>query len=191
MLRKTDFLLIGLAAFSGAFLFQTCYRVQSLKEEKLALERQIAADQDGIQVLRAEWSFLNDPARLEQLAATYLQALRPITATQIAGFDTLPARPTTMPASLNTTPAAPAPTAPGAHGSDKPPALGQRSAPIATLASGPMAPPVRQRPARTLRSAAAAGPAFAVAHVSTRSVPVVASGRDDIGALLTRMGRVQ
>ena len=191
MLRKTDFLLIGLAAFAGAFLFQTSYRVQNLKEEKLTLERQIVAEQDGIQVLRAEWSFLNDPARLEQLASTYLQALKPITATQIAGFDALPARPATMPASLNGAPAAPAPAAPGVRGADKAPALGQRSAPIATLASGPMAAPVRQRPVHTLRSAAAGGPAFAVAHVATRSVPVVASGRDDIGALLTRMGRVQ
>ena len=196
MLRKTDFLWIGLAAFAGVSLFHTSYRVQSLKEEKVALERQIVTEQDGIQVLKAEWSFLNDPARLEQLASTYL-ALRPITATQIAGFDVLPQLPTTVPASL-TPPAGGQPATPAAPG--KAPAMGQRTAPIATLAAA-QAPvhfqppaqsqPQQRRPAHTLRSAAASGPTFAVAHVATRAATPISSGRDDIGSLLTRMGRVQ
>ena len=200
MLRKTDFLWISLAAFAGVALFHTSYRVQSLKDEKITLERQIAAEQDGIQVLKAEWSFLNDPARLEQLAAAYL-SLKPITATQIAGFDALPPRPVTVPASLSAPSVQPqAPMAPAPRATDRAPAIGQRQAPIATLAAAqapvqlqpqPQAQIQQRRPVRTVRSASAASPTFAVAHVSTRSTPVAGSGRDDIGALLTRMGRVQ
>ncbi len=201
MLRKTDFLWISLAAFAGVSLFHTSYRVQSLKDEKITLERQIVAEQDGIQVLKAEWSFLNDPARLEQLAATYL-SLKPITATQIAGFDVLPPRPATVPASLSAPAGSQAPAAPPAsRASDRvPPAMGQRQAPIATLAAAqapaqlqrqPQAQTQPRRPVHSVRSASAAGPAFAVAHVSTRSVPSIGAGRDDIGSLLTRMGRVQ
>ncbi len=200
MLHKSDFLWLGLAAFAGVSLFSTSYRVQSLKDEKIALERQIVTEHDGIQVLKAEWSFLNDPARLEQLASNYL-ALKPIVATQIAGFDVLPPRPVTVPASLNDTlaPRDPAPAQPSRiEGKGQP--MGQRQAPIATLAAA-QAPvqllPQHQgqsqqrRPIRTVRSASAPGPAFAVAHVSTRAIPARASARDDIGALLTRMGRVQ
>ena len=200
MLRKTDFLWISLAAFAGVSLFHTSYRVQSLKDEKITLERQIVAEQDGIQVLKAEWSFLNDPARLEQLAATYL-ALKPIVATQIAGFEVLPPRPVTVPASLSGPSAVPGTAAAPARATEKSPALGQRQAPIATLAAAqapiqlqtqPQAPAQQRRPVRTVRSASAASPAFAVAHVSTRSGPALGGGgRDDIGSLLTRMGRVQ
>jgi len=201
MLRKTDFLWISLAAFAGVSLFHTSYRVQSLKDEKITLERQIVAEQDGIQVLKAEWSFLNDPARLEQLAATYL-SLKPITATQIAGFDVLPQRPVTVPASLSAPSASqpPATVAPAGRAADKAPAMGQRQAPIATLAAAqapvqlqpqPQAQIQQRRQVRPVRSASAAAPSFAVAHVSTRSVPSIGSGRDDIGSLLTRMGRVQ
>ena len=198
MLRKTDFIWISLAAFAGVSLFHTSYRVQSLKDEKITLERQIVAEQDGIQVLKAEWSFLNDPSRLEQLASTYL-SLKPITATQIAGFDALPPRPVTVPASLTAPQVSPAP-APAGHSTDKAPAIGQRQAPIATLAAAqapvqlqaqPQGHIQQRRPVRSMRSASAAGPTFAVAHVSTRSVPSIGSGRDDIGSLLTRMGRVQ
>lgn len=199
MLRKTDFLWISLAAFAGVSLFHTSYRVQSLKDEKITLERQIVAEQDGIQVLKAEWSFLNDPARLEQLAATYL-SLKPITATQIAGFDALPPRPVTVPASLSAPSASQAPAAPAGRSPEKSPAMGQRQAPIATLAAAqapvqvqvqPQAQIQQRRQVRPVRSASAAGPSFAVAHVSTRSVPSIGGGRDDIGSLLTRMGRVQ
>ncbi|MEI6557264.1 MAG: hypothetical protein WCO00_02570 [Rhodospirillaceae bacterium] len=198
MLRKSDFLWLGLAAFAGVSLFHTSYRVQSLKDEKIALERQIVNEQDGIQVLKAEWSFLNDPARLEQLAASYL-ALKPIVATQIAGFEVLPARPTTLPASLTPPPASPATSG---RAAERAPAVGQRPAPIATLAAAQapvqMQPlsqgrtqPQQRRPVRSVRSASAAGPSFAVAHVSTRSVATLASGREDIGSLLTRLGRPQ
>ncbi len=201
MLRKTDFLWISIVAFAGVSLFSTSYRVQSLKDEKIGLERQIIAQQDGIQVLKAEWSFLNDPARLELLAATYL-SLKPITTVQISGFDALPTRPTTMPASLSSPPLAheTGAVSPSVRSPDRVPGIGQRQAPIATLAAAQVPvqlqrsghPQAQQRRiARTVRSASAAGPAFAVAHVSTRSVPSIGGGRDEIGSLLTRMGRVQ
>ncbi len=200
MLHKSDFLWLGLAAFAGVSLFSISYRVQSLKDEKNALERQIVSEHDGIQVLKAEWSFLNDPARLEQLASSYL-ALKPIVATQIAGFDALPSRPVTMPASLGepAAPSAPA-VSPSTKTEGRGQPLGQRQAPIATLAAAQapvqllpqhLGQSQQRRPIRTVRSASAAGPAFAVARVSSRAIPARASGRDDIGSLLTRMGRVQ
>ena len=88
MIRKTELIWISLAAFAGASLFHTSYRVQALTDEISSLEHEITSEQDGIQVLKAEWSFLNDPVRLEQLTAAHL-TLKPITVQQISTIDML------------------------------------------------------------------------------------------------------
>lgn len=78
---------------AGAFLFQTAYQVQGLEEELVSLNRQIVREQESIQILKAEWSYLNTPTRLEKLAREYLQ-LQPSEARQfIAKADSVPMRP--------------------------------------------------------------------------------------------------
>ncbi len=201
MVRKSDLLWLGVAAFAGVALFHTSYRVQGLKEALSVLDRQITSEQDGIQVLKAEWSFLNDPARLEQLAATYL-TLKPITATQVATFDVLPPRPAIQSVSVPAGPpvinlAAPKRITQATLAS----APQERSAPAqrpvgVTLASVsvpdsvslPVQPHVQaHKVTRTIRPAAGTR----VAAVTTRSTAAYVPVHDEIGSLLNRLGRVQ
>lgn len=97
----------GLIATAGGILFQTSYEVQELEEKLAATNRKIVQEQESIQVLKAEWSFLNDPTRLEQLARAHL-ALQPVEARQFASLDIIPMRPAPPPAPE----AAPAPSFP-------------------------------------------------------------------------------
>lgn len=64
-------------------------RVQEMETRLATLQRDIRADRDSIRVLKAEWSHLNDPARLKRLADAYLK-LSPVTSAQIASVKALP-----------------------------------------------------------------------------------------------------
>lgn len=60
------------AAILGYGLFMLKYEVQSLKGRLSDLNVAIAAERESLHVLKAEWSYLNRPAYLEELAANYL-----------------------------------------------------------------------------------------------------------------------
>ena len=75
----------------GWGVYQLKYQVQALEGQLTRINREIVAEQDSIHVLKAEWSYLNDPTRLADLARRYTD-LAPVTPTQIAGFDVLQAR---------------------------------------------------------------------------------------------------
>jgi cell division protein FtsL len=76
----------------GLGLYLVAYEVGGLKDELSTVNREIAAEREAIHVLNAEWSLLNDPARLRRLAERYL-GLEPVDAKQIQTFDALPYRP--------------------------------------------------------------------------------------------------
>ena len=67
MIRPTSLILMVLAATAGGALFQVAFEVSELDDELALLNRDIRTDRDAIHVLRAEWSFLNQPERLEEL----------------------------------------------------------------------------------------------------------------------------
>jgi len=64
-------------------------RVQEMETRLATLQSDIKEDRTAIRVLKAEWSHLNDPARLKRLAQTYLH-LSPVTTGQIASISALP-----------------------------------------------------------------------------------------------------
>jgi hypothetical protein len=72
-------------------LFQVKFEVQALEKELKALNGQIYANQQAIHVLEAEWSHLNDPARLSELNARLL-GLVPVEPKQLARLQDLPVR---------------------------------------------------------------------------------------------------
>jgi hypothetical protein len=72
-----------------------------LEDQLVHIKHEIAANRDSIRVLNAEWSLLNQPSRLEQLAKRYLD-LTPVSNDKLAHLDTVPERPS------ETTPNAPA-----------------------------------------------------------------------------------
>ena len=53
-------------------MFQVKYEVMQQEEQLARLNQQIADGREAIRVLNAEWSFLNQPARLDELAKRYL-----------------------------------------------------------------------------------------------------------------------
>tara|TARA_B100000686_G_C16777834_1_gene969735 strand:- start:652 stop:1002 length:351 start_codon:yes stop_codon:yes gene_type:complete len=70
---KTSTLSILLFAVAiGVGLFTVKHRVQDLESQLFNLNRQVAEDREALQVLRAEWSHLNEPKRLKILAHKYL-----------------------------------------------------------------------------------------------------------------------
>ncbi|OJW50360.1 MAG: hypothetical protein BGO67_00350 [Alphaproteobacteria bacterium 41-28] len=71
MQRSTFFSFI-LALFVGFILFKVKYEVVAV-EQKLALTlQQIKREKETIHILKAEWSHLNEPQRLQKLAEKFL-----------------------------------------------------------------------------------------------------------------------
>jgi len=65
--------------------------VQRLETKLVRLNRAIVADQEMIQVLNAEWSYLNQPQNLETLSRRFLE-LEPITGKQFTTIEQIPMR---------------------------------------------------------------------------------------------------
>lgn len=92
MRGRSTFLWLALAIIVGFALFHVKYQVQDLEEELARLNAAILKEQQQIHVLRAEWSYLNTPSRLEELAARHLD-LGPVQTAQIGSVSSLPWRP--------------------------------------------------------------------------------------------------
>lgn len=96
MISRTTFLWLLLAAVVGYGLFHVKYQVVALEEELSRLNGAILREQNQIHVLEAEWSYLNQPARLEELNDRHLH-LKPIAAGQFGSIASLPMRPEPSP----------------------------------------------------------------------------------------------
>lgn len=92
MIRPTSVVLLILAAAAGGALFHVSFEVSELDDRLGTLNRGIKTDREAIHVLRAEWSFLNQPDRIEELARRHLD-LSPVSGKQLTGAGTLPVRP--------------------------------------------------------------------------------------------------
>jgi len=70
-------------------LYSMKYEVQRLESKLLSLQTTLGSERDALRVLRAEWSYLNNPERLQKLAAKHLE-LTPVSLHQIAALSRLP-----------------------------------------------------------------------------------------------------
>jgi len=91
MIRPTSAILLVLAAAAGGALFHVSFEVSALDDRLGTLNRDIKSDREAIHVLKAEWSFLNQPERIEELARRHLD-LTPVSGKQLTGAGTLPVR---------------------------------------------------------------------------------------------------
>jgi hypothetical protein len=91
MIRVSVLVWTIILALLGVGLFQVKYNVQSKERELRDVRRQIEANLTSIHVLEAEWSYLNDPLRLADLARRHTDLL-PTTPNQIGDIATLPPR---------------------------------------------------------------------------------------------------
>lgn len=89
MMRRSMTLWLLLATCAGISLFLIKHEVQEREDRLNALHREILADQEAIQVLNAEWSYLNRPDRLEHLIRE-LGDRRAANHLQLTSLDLLP-----------------------------------------------------------------------------------------------------
>ena len=88
MLRFVNIcLVLGLVALAYV-IYQVKYDARALDEQIVDLNKKIEGERDGIALLRAEWSLLNRPERIERLAAKYLK-LAPPQPRQLVTLDSL------------------------------------------------------------------------------------------------------
>ncbi len=90
----TRFVITWLAAVTlGAIgLFYVSHQVEQLEDQLAREDRAILRHQEAIHVLQAEWSYLNRPERIADLARRHL-ALSPLSADRVIGIQDLPQRP--------------------------------------------------------------------------------------------------
>ena len=91
MIGRGTVVWLSLAIAAGVGLFHVSYRVQSLEDELAHVNRDILRQQETIHVLRAEWSYLNEPSRLAELNRRHL-TLKPLSADQMMRIEDLPLR---------------------------------------------------------------------------------------------------
>lgn len=95
MFRTTDIVLVAVMVSAAAFTYKTKHDAEAQLAELRRVETQIRLEQDSINVLKADWSLLTQPGRLQRLAEIYAEELelRPIEPSQIVSIEDVPMRP--------------------------------------------------------------------------------------------------
>ncbi len=89
MIRTSSVLFwFGLTIVASLGLYRTSDRVHEMSQQLHALNSAIDAEQQSIHVLKAEWVYLANPARVEAAAKKHL-ALRPTSPQQVGDLGTL------------------------------------------------------------------------------------------------------
>lgn len=71
MQRSTIFFFF-LSICVGFILFKVKYEVVAVEQQLALIQKQIKREKDTIHILKAEWSHLNEPQRLQKLAEKFL-----------------------------------------------------------------------------------------------------------------------
>lgn len=82
-MRHSTLLFFFLAFVGGFILFKVKYEVVAIEQKLAETRHQIAREKENIHILKAEWSHLNEPLRLQKLAEKYLDIV-PMKTEQIA-----------------------------------------------------------------------------------------------------------
>ena len=87
--------LIAVMVCAAGFTYMTKHDAEAELSRLRKLEAAIRFEEETIDVLKADWSLLTQPSRLQKLAETYQEELHlvPVEAHQIATIEELPARP--------------------------------------------------------------------------------------------------
>lgn len=94
MLRTVDFVIIGFMAAAAVLTFQIKSQAEKQLSQIKRLEAEIRLEEDTIDLLKADWSLLVQPARLQKLVAIHNEelGLEITEAHQIVRPEELPAR---------------------------------------------------------------------------------------------------
>jgi cell division protein FtsL len=95
MIRLLNICVIAALFMAAAYVYKIKYESTQRAEQVAKLRTEIRREHDAIAALRAEWSRLDSPARIQELAKRHL-ALRPIEQRQFDRLDQLPERPSDL-----------------------------------------------------------------------------------------------
>src|SRR5262245_17869915 len=93
MMRLLNILVIGALVAAAAYVYKIKFESTRQAERIAKVRMEIRQEQDAIASLRAEWSKLETPARVQELAKRHLTTLRPIDPRQFDTLRNLPERP--------------------------------------------------------------------------------------------------
>lgn len=98
MFRTSDIILIALMVSATAMTYKIKRDAEEQQTAVYRLQAQIRTENDTIDLLRADWSLLTQPARLEKLTDVYSAQLdlQPVDAHQFVKLGDLPAKPLTI-----------------------------------------------------------------------------------------------
>ncbi|RWH16017.1 hypothetical protein [Mesorhizobium sp.] len=87
MFRTSDIVLIAVMVSAAALTYKTKREAEDQLAAVQKLQAQIRYEEDTIDLLKADWSLLTQPARLQKLAEIYKSqlGLEPLNAHQIGG----------------------------------------------------------------------------------------------------------
>jgi hypothetical protein len=92
MINRGALVWMILAITAGTGLFLLKYEVRAMEEQLVQIKQQTLNNLEAVHVLKAEWSHLNQPMRLEDLGRRLL-SLEPIVAQQSVSITDIPMRP--------------------------------------------------------------------------------------------------
>ena len=95
MIRLLNFCVIAALFVAAAYVYKIKYESTQRAEQVAKLRTEIRREHDAIAGLRAEWSRLDSPARIQELVKRHL-ALKPIDQRQLDRLDQLPERPSPL-----------------------------------------------------------------------------------------------
>jgi hypothetical protein len=95
MMRIVNIVLVVLMLGAATWTYNVKHEAERNLADIRALERKIALEKDTINLLKADWAYLSQPARLQKLSDLYAEELqlRPTEPQQIVHPDELPAPP--------------------------------------------------------------------------------------------------
>lgn len=95
LFRTTDMVLIAIMVGAAAFTYKVKQEAGRELSALRQIEAQIRLEEDSIDLLKADWSLLTQPKRLQQLSETFGEDLKlqPVEPTQYVRLSELPQRP--------------------------------------------------------------------------------------------------
>ena len=92
IMRLLNIMVIAALVLAASYVYKIKFE-STLQAERVAkLRLELRRERDGIAALRADWSILDNPIRIQALAKRHL-ALKPIESTQFESIARLPERP--------------------------------------------------------------------------------------------------
>jgi hypothetical protein len=105
MIRWFQISSVAAAAVAALLVFQLKYKAEAVSERVANLQRQVDEEKEAISLMKAEWSFLIQPSRIQALVERHQERLqlKPLDPAQVTHLDTIPARPVGLVAAENST----------------------------------------------------------------------------------------